>query len=274
MRRRLGSILAGVLVLGCRPSTAAPTSSPPTSGVIIDAAAAPADGEAIAAEQDPAAHPTHEPAATGVGAPTQVDGTINETYAEQTNPSKWAGRFEREGREVFDHRDEIIAAMGLHEGMAVADVGAGTGLFTLALAEAVGPKGQVIAVDVQAYFLDHIGQKAAKAGLRNVSLVRARQDSAGLAEGSVDVVLMCDSYHHVEQPAAYLASLLAALRPGGRLFIVDYVSIEGQSEAWLIEHVRATPTEFRAELESAGFRFVGAHEGILKENFFFELERP
>jgi predicted methyltransferase len=78
----------------------------------------------------------------------------------------------------------------------------------------------------------------------------------------------------VEQPAAYLASLAAALRPGGRLFVVDYIAIEGQSEAWMLEHVRATPAEFRAELESAGFRFVRAHEGVLKENFLFELERP
>ena len=62
--------------------------------------------------------------------------------------------------------------------------------------------------------------------------------------------------------------------PGGRLFVVDYVAIEGRSEPWLLEHVRATPAEFRAELEGAGFRFVREHEGLLAENFVFELERP
>lgn len=269
MLRGLGSILVGALVLGCTPATNAPASSSPAGGVIIDAAPAEADEPD---DGDGADEPA--PVATGVGAPTQVDGTINERYAEQTNPKRWSAQFEREGREVFDRRDEIIAALGLHEGMAVADVGAGTGLFTLALAEVVGPKGQVFAVDVQAYFLDHIGQKAKKAGLRNVELVRAQQDAVGLAEGSVDLVLMCDSYHHVERPAAYLDSLKAALRPGGRLYIVDYIAIEGQSEPWLVEHVRATPSEFREEIESAGFRFVGAREGLLKQNFFFEFERP
>lgn len=273
MSGRLGSILAVLVVLGCTPSTTAPAPSAPDGGVLIDAAAPPPD-EAVAPAQDTDATAPDEPKAAPAGAPVEVDGKINESYADQTNPNKWAMRFEKEGREVFDHRDEIIAALGLHEGMAVADVGAGTGLFTLALAEVVGPKGQVFAVDVQAYFLDHIGQKAKKAELRNVALVRARQDAVGLTEGSVDVVLMCDSYHHVEKPAAYLASLKAALRPGGRLFIVDYIAIEGQSEAWMIEHVRATPSEFREEIESAGFRFVGAREGLLEENFFFEFERP
>jgi predicted methyltransferase len=251
--RRLGSLFAALL-LGCTPSTDAPAPASP------------------AAEHGNRA--SNEPPAVAAGAPAKVDGEINEDYAEQTNPKRWETRFEREGREVFDRREEIIAALGLREGMAVADVGAGTGLFTLDLARAVGPKGQVIAVDVQAYFLDHIGQKAKKAGLHNVALVRAEQDTVGLAEGSVELVLMCDSYHHVEQPAAYLASLLAALRPGGRLVIVDYIAIEGQTEKWVLEHVRATPQEFRAEIESAGFRFVRAHEGVVKENFFFEFERP
>ena len=203
-----------------------------------------------------------------------MGGEINQRYAEQQDPKRWALQFEREGREVFDHRDEILDLLPLHEGMTVADVGAGTGLFTLALAERVGPKGRVDAVDVQAYFLDHIGQKARKAELRNIDLVRATQESVGLPEASVDLVLMCDAYHHVERPAAYLASLLSAIRPGGRLFVVDYIAVEGKSETWLLDHVRATPEQFRAEIESAGFRFVRAHEGVLEQNFVFEFERP
>lgn len=233
----------------------------------------PAAGEGTEAtvEGDAATEPEVGPPSE---APERVDIDINDDYAKQTNPERWAGRFEREGREVFDQRDAILAQLGLRGGMAVADVGAGTGLFTLAMAETVGQQGKVYAVDVQSYFLDHIGQKARKAKLDNVVLVRAEQGSARLPDGSVDLVLMCDSYHHVEQPAAYLASLKAALRPGGRLVIVDYIAIEGQSEAWMLEHVRATPAEFRAEIESAGFRFVRAHEGVLVENFFYEFERP
>ena len=264
-------------LLGCTPSTSAPAPATPPEdqgGASVEGTRASERADA-ADEPEVGASKASEPTAgPGATAPERVDTKINDEYAEQPSAKRWEGRFEREGREVFDRRDAILAELGLREGLAVADVGAGSGLFTLALAERVGPKGKVYAVDVQAYFLDHIGQKARKAKLENVELVRAKQDSAQLPEGSVDLVLMCDSYHHVEQPAAYLASLKAALRPGGRLVIIDYVAIEGQSEAWMLEHVRATPTEFRAEIESAGFRLVRAHEGVLKENFFFEFERP
>lgn len=266
MRRFLGYILAGALLPCCTPRASAPVLEAPTEGEAPTVPDTDAPVESDGAAEPEAGQPSK--------VPERVDIDINEDYAKQTNPERWAGRFEREGREVFDHRDAILDALGLREGMAVADVGAGTGLFTLAMAAAVGSTGKVYAVDVQSYFLDHIGQEARAAKLDNVVLVRADQGSAKLPEGSVDLVLMVDSYHHVEQPASYLASLFTALRPGGRLVVVDYIAIEGTSEAWLLEHVRATPTAFRAELEGAGFRFVRAHEGVLEENFVFELERP
>lgn len=271
---RLGQFLAASLLLGCSSSSSVPgPSTPAASEQAEPSAEAPSSTETPVS--DLAERPVAAPApAAGTEAPARVETDVNDDYVEQTNPKRWQAQFEREGREVFDRQAEILAALELREGLAVADVGAGTGLFTLALAERVGPEGKVYAVDVQAYFLDHIGQKARKAELHNVTLVRADQASAKLPEGSVDLVLMCDSYHHVEQPAAYLASLKAALRPGGRLVVVDYIAIEGKSEAWMLDHVRATPTEFRAEIESAGFRFVRAHEGVLEENFFFEFSRP
>ncbi|MCX4247824.1 class I SAM-dependent methyltransferase [Paraliomyxa miuraensis] len=266
--------------VGCRSVPDPAPSRSPDPRPIIDAAgepfvAEPAKDEPTAtAEAEAEAESKTEAGAAEPGPPHDVGGEINERYAEQQNPRRWALQFEREGREVFDHRDQILDLLALREGMTVADVGAGTGLFTLALAERVGSRGRVHAVDVQAYFLDHIGQKARKAGLRNIELVRATQDSVGLPEASVDLVLMCDAYHHVERPAAYLASLLAAIRPGGRLFVVDYIAIEGKSEAWLLDHIRATPAEFRAEIEGAGFAFVRAHEGLLEQNFVYEFERP
>ena len=268
MRSHLPLLLASAWLLGCTPPTPTITTPPASTAPVADDS-----GEAEPETTAPTpTEPTHAP--TGPTAPERVDIDINDEYVQQQDPKQWEEHFEREGREVSDRRDEILAALGLRVSMVVADVGAGTGLFTLAMAERVGAKGKVYAVDVQAYFLDHVGQKARKAKLDNVVLVRAKQDSAELPEGSVDLVLMVDSYHHVEQPAAYLASLKAALRPGGRLVVVDYIAIEGQSEAWRLEHVRASPPEFRAEIEGAGFRFVRAHEGVLEKNFFFEFERP
>lgn len=269
MHGRSGVALLWLWALGCAPTAASPTE--PAEPPLVDAAGMPTDeGEPTPEVEAPVQGAEASPEAV---APERVDLEINQRYAEQTDPKQWASRFEREGREVHDRRDAILAELGLRPGMVVADVGAGTGLFTLALAEAVGPEGTVHAVDVQPYFLDHVGHKARKAGLQNVELVRAEQSSVGLPAGSVDLILMVDAYHHVEQPAAYLASIHAALRPEGRLVVIDFEAIEGKSDAWMLEHVRASPEEFLREFEGAGFRLLSAHEGVLDENFFYELQR-
>lgn len=265
-------LLLGSWSLGCAPT--APSPGEPVEPPLVDAAGEPG----VQAAEGEGGEPTPtEPASEGEpaegSAPEQVETDINQRYAEQTDPKQWAARFEREGREVHDKRDAVIAELGLRPGMAVADVGAGTGLFTLALAEAVGPEGTVYAVDVQPYMLDHIGQKARKAGLENVELTRAKQDAVGLPAASIDLAIMIDAYHHVEKPAPYLASLHAALRPEGRLVVIDYEAIEGKSDEWMLSHVRASPDEFLAEFESAGFRLESRHEGVLEENFFFELKK-
>ncbi|MEM9453485.1 MAG: methyltransferase domain-containing protein [Myxococcota bacterium] len=279
MLGRFGLLFACVLGLGCAPATDTPVPAPPPSSprTVIDEVEAPAQSVAPAEAEGPAeADPSVGAPVTGTPAvaPEWVSQEINEHYAQNDNPKRWAKRFERIGREVFDQRDPIVAALGLRKGQRIADVGAGTGLFTMELARAVGEQGTVYAVDVQPYFLDHIAQRARKEGLSNVKLVRARQDSVQLPEGSVQLVLMCDAYHHVEQPAAYLESLRRAIEPGGRLVVVDYRAVEGENRAWIVEHVRATPEQFRAEIEGAGFRFVREHEGVLEENFFYEFERP
>jgi predicted methyltransferase len=204
--------------------------------------------------------------------PVPVAPALNETYREQTDPKVWEGRFERDGREAHDHKAAILAALALRPGMAVADVGAGTGLFTLDFARAVGDDGTVFVVDVQDYFLDHIRREIASAGIHNAKFVKADQHAANLPAASIDLAFLCDVYHHIEYPKSYLASLRAALKDGGRLVVIDFKAIEGQSEAWVLDHVRGTPDEFRAEIEAAGFELAKSHE-ILTENFFFEFSR-
>jgi precorrin-6B methylase 2 len=218
----------------------------------------------VAPEPTPAAEAEEQPNARAV--------EINRDYAKRTDAKVWARSFEREGREAHDHKREIVAALALQPGSSVADVGAGTGLFTFDFAKAVGRSGTVYAVDVHDYFLRHIEAKAAKRRVQNVKVVAATQKSANLPDASVDVVFMCDAYHHVEYPKTYLASLRAALRPEGRLVVIDYEAIPGVSERWIVDHVRATPEQFKAEIVSAGFAFVRAHD-VLDENFFFEFTR-
>lgn len=191
---------------------------------------------------------------------------INDRYAVETSPEQWGDRFEREGREVHDRQAEILAELGIAEGATVADIGAGTGLFTLPFAEAVGVSGKVYAVDIQTYFLDHIRGRAAKAGLEQIELVQATAESAELPAGKVDLVFMCDAYHHVEQPGAYLRSLRRAMAEGGRLVIIDYD--KGEKGSWHYDHIRATPEQFRAEIEGVGF-VLEREVKLLEDNFFF-----
>ncbi|MEM7157634.1 MAG: methyltransferase [Myxococcota bacterium] len=241
-----------------------PADPPAADEPIVDAAGAPVAEEPSESESE--SEPKHE----GI-APEHVELDINEPYQENQDAKKWSRRFENMSREVTARQPEILAALAVKPGQVVADVGAGTGLYTLPLAKAVGPEGTVYAVDVQSYFLDHIAKKAKDAGHEHVKLVRAKQDSSGLPEAAVDLVLMVDAYHHIEHPAAYLASLHASLRPGGRLVIVDYR--RGSGDSWRHEHIRASPEEFRAEIESAGFELRSTHEGVVQENFMFEFDR-
>lgn len=196
---------------------------------------------------------------------------INAAYRDPKATRRWARSFERDGREVHDRRAQIVQALALRPGMAVADVGAGSGLFTLAFAEAVGPTGRVYAVDLIPHFLAHIRAKAEKAGVTHVTLVQATDRSAELPPASVDVVFMSDAYHHLEFPQHVLASLLRALRPGGSLWLIDF-NRGPDSDEWLRRHVRAGKAEVVQELAQAGFDVV-AEPALLTENYVLQL-RP
>lgn len=202
---------------------------------------------------------------------TGANPAINAPY-ENPDYGQWVERFEQPGREIYDRRREIVAAAGVKAGMAVADVGAGTGLFSLLFAQEVGPQGKVYAVDVSREFVDNITRRAREQGLKNIVGVVNSQSSTGLAPAAVDLVFLSDTYHHFEQPAAMLASIHRALRPGGRLVVIDFEREPGRSSAWVLGHVRADKAQVKREIEAAGFRLV-ADEPLLKENFFLLFER-
>lgn len=183
-------------------------------------------------------------------------------------------KFEGESREVFAHREKIVAACKLKPGMVMADVGAGTGLFTRLFAKEVGPDGQVYAVDIAPKFLEHIQKTSREAGLRNVTPVLCNPDSVDLPPNSLDVAFICDTYHHFEFPERTLLSLHRALKPGGRLVVIDFVRIPGQSSDWVLSHVRAGQELVEKEISAAGFEKTGEMKDLLKENYFVIFTRP
>jgi ubiquinone/menaquinone biosynthesis C-methylase UbiE len=198
---------------------------------------------------------------------------INDAFKDP-DVAKFVGTFEGESREVYTARDKVVAECGLKPGMIVADVGAGTGLYTRLFARAAGPDGQVFAVDIAPKFLEHIQKTAREAGLRNVTPVLCNPDSADLPPSSVDLVFVCDTYHHFEFPERTLASIHRALRPGGRLVVVDFIRIPGQSREWVLNHVRAGQDVVEKEIAAAGFRKTGEAKGLLKENYLVTFEKP
>ncbi|MCB9885451.1 MAG: class I SAM-dependent methyltransferase [Planctomycetes bacterium] len=209
------------------------------------------------------------PACQGAPPEQSVKPGINADFLDpQLDVAKYEQRFEVESREVFAHRAQIAGLVPLGEGTAVADVGAGTGLFTWMFAGKVGDRGRVYAVDIAERFVEHIGAGAGQRGLGNVIAVRCTERSAELPEASVDVVFVCDTYHHFEYPQSTLASLHRALRPGGQLVIVDFVREPGVSRPWILDHVRAGMDQVQAEVEAAGFRLAAREPTpFLKENY-------
>ncbi|HZU34365.1 MAG TPA: class I SAM-dependent methyltransferase [Gemmataceae bacterium] len=182
--------------------------------------------------------------------------------------------FEAESREVFAQREKILAACDLKPGMIVADIGAGTGLYTRLFARAVGDHGQVYAADIAAKFLEHIRKTSRQAGLHNVTPVLCDEDSVDLPPNSVDLAFVCDTYHHFEYPQKTLASLHRALKPGGKLIVVDFIREPGKSSAWVLNHVRAGQGVVEKELSAAGFHKVGEIRGLLKETYMIVFTRP
>jgi len=187
--------------------------------------------------------------------------------------AEWTEKFETESREIFQQRNQIVASVGLKPGMKIADIGAGTGLFTLPFAKAVGTDGKVYAVEIAKNFLRHIRARAQKANAANVETIHCTGRSVELPESSIDLAFICDVYHHFEFPQASLASLHKALKPGGEIVLIDFKRIPGESSDFVMGHVRAGQEVFESEVTAAGFEKVGEVKDVLKENYFVRFRR-
>jgi predicted methyltransferase len=197
---------------------------------------------------------------------------INDKFLDpKLNVEEWTKKFETESREIFHQREKITAAAGLKPGMVMADIGAGTGLFTLHFAQAVGEKGKVYAVEIASNFLEHIKARASKASASNVQTILCTERSVELPEASIDLAFICDVYHHFEYPQATLASLHKALKPGGELILIDFKRIKGESSDFVMGHVRAGQEVFEAEVAAAGFERIVEVKDILKENYIVKF---
>ncbi|MFT5686378.1 MAG: ubiquinone/menaquinone biosynthesis C-methylase UbiE [Myxococcota bacterium] len=170
---------------------------------------------------------------------------------------KWAAVFDDPARDAWQKPAELIAALGIVSGSVAADIGAGTGYFNPHLSRAVGDQGRVIAVDIEQSLVEHMTQRAATEGTANVSPRLGKAADPGLEADEVDLILLVDTYHHIEDRTAYFTRLLSAVRPGGRLVVVDFKP--GDIPVGPPEDHRIPQDKVVAELTAAGW---GAGESL------------
>lgn len=137
------------------------------------------------------------------------------------NAEDWLKTLENPNRIAEQKVGDVIARLQVKPGMVVADIGAGTGLFSRALAKSVAPGGVVYAVDIQQDLLDYINQRDRQENIRNVRTVLGQFNDPGLPKRDVDLALINDVLHHIENRAAYLAALARYMKPPGRIAIIE-----------------------------------------------------
>jgi cyclopropane fatty-acyl-phospholipid synthase-like methyltransferase len=177
------------------------------------------------------------------------------------DPAKFAKSFDDPARDAWQQPDKVIAALGLKSGMAVADIGAGTGYFSMRLAKSPGVS--VFAVDIEPKMVEHLTQRAAGEKLANVTAVLAGPSSPNLPK-PVDVVLIVDTYHHIGSRTAYFRELKKSLKPGGRIAIVDFR--KDSPEGPPVEF-RFTAEQIEAEMKQAGFALDSRHGFLARQHF-------
>ena len=161
----------------------------------------------------------------------------------------WLDRPEREAEEA---PSKAIAALGIAPGDVVADVGAGSGYYTVRLAQVVGPGGRVVATDLQPGMLDLIRAKVERQGLTNITLVQGRSDDPNLPAARFDLILLVDVYHELASPQVFVRKLREALKPGGRLVLIEFRLEDPRVP--IREVHKMSVSQVRQELAADGFQ--------------------
>ncbi|MEZ4231234.1 MAG: class I SAM-dependent methyltransferase [Polyangiaceae bacterium] len=243
----LGAVAAACGCAGQPPATTAPPTSAPPPGH------APSEHPAHA----PSEHPAHGHAEPHPPSP-RGEGTQHGHHAATANhrfedPERWAKVFDDPKRDAWQRPESVLDFLKLDASARVADLGAGTGYFSVRLAKRV-PQGKVYAVDIEPKLLEHLAQRAKQAGLANVVTVLASPDDAKLPS-DLDLVLVVDTYHHISERVPYFEAVAKRLKPTGRLVIVDFRL--GDLPVGPPDEHKISQDQAHTELEAAGFQLCG-----------------
>jgi ubiquinone/menaquinone biosynthesis C-methylase UbiE len=174
---------------------------------------------------------------------------------------------EREERVKEEGPEKALAELGLHPGMTVGDVGAGTGFYTLRIAKRIVPGGIVYANEIQEAMLVRLRANAAAGGVKNVRTILGTDTDARLPAGALDLVLLVDTYHEFSHPRRMLASIRRSLKPDGQLVLLEYRK-EDPNVPIVPEH-KMSVREVRAEVTPEGYRFEKVVDTMPRQHILF-----
>jgi ubiquinone/menaquinone biosynthesis C-methylase UbiE len=204
----------------------------------------------------------------------QVAQQANSGYQTEADRKKVADSLAAPTREATQKPGELIRAMGLQPGMTVADVGTGIGYMLPFLSRKVGPSGHVLAEDIFDDFLSGAKQVAQNQHLTNITFIKGSDTDPNLPEGQVDMELVLDAYHHFDYPEKMLAALRKALKPDGKLIVVEYYKRESaMPNGRALTHIRLDMPDLIKELEANHFHLVMEKEHVKNVQYILVLEK-
>ncbi|HUB82268.1 MAG TPA: methyltransferase domain-containing protein [Bryobacteraceae bacterium] len=204
----------------------------------------------------------------------QVAQQANTTYQTEAGRENVAKSLIAPTREGTEKPRELVESMGLQPGMTVADVGTGPGFMLPYLSERVGPSGHVLAEDIFDNFLADAKKNVQEHKLANVTFVKGTETSPNLPEGQVDMELVLDAYHHFNYPEKMLAGLRQALKPDGKLVIVEYYKRPSAMPGGrAMTHIRLDMPDLIKEVEANHFHLIMEKEHIKNVQYMLILEK-
>ena len=183
--------------------------------------------------------------------------------------NKWVTVFEDPSREEWQKPDEVVKMLNVRPGDVIADIGAGTGYFTRRFAVAVGPTGKALGLDIEPSMVRYMQEDAQKLGLKNYEARTVKADDPELLPESVDIIFICDTYHHIENRVVYLSNLKKALKKDGRIVIVDFYKKESPVGPPL--KMKLSEETVKQEFLKAGYRQT-RFLSFLPHHYFLQFE--
>lgn len=198
--------------------------------------------------------------------------THEEIHALHRDPKAYIAMLEDPARDAYQKPDEVVRALALKPGETVADIGSGSGYFTLRFAAAVGDGGRVYGVDIDPEMIRHLNRRVRDAGVRNVQTVLSDPDDPLLSNGSIDRFVIVDTWHHIETQTEYLALMKKMLKPGGQVVMIDFQKRELPVGPPL--DMKIAREDLVRQMETNGFRLAREHTFLPYQYFLVFAAAP